>query len=103
MKTNHSVCPIENIVAFLGQKWTMNILRHLSLKGVLRFNDFQKLMPEISPRTLSKRLKELEAENFINKKKFNTIPPKVEYTLTKKGEDYGEFLSKFNDLAKKWD
>ena len=64
-------CPIEKVIQFFGQKWTMLILKHLEENKILRFNSLQTLLKEISPRTLSKRLKELEKEVYIIKKKFN--------------------------------
>ena len=67
----------------------------------LRFNEFSKLYPKISPRTLSKRLVELEEEGYINKKKFNEIPPRVEYSLTKTGKQYSMYFCKFNELIEK--
>lgn len=104
MKENTSLqCPVEKTIEFLGQKWTMLILRHLETKKVLRFNELLTLMKDISPRTLSKRLKELEEEKYIVKKKYNELPPKVEYSLTEKGKAYGKFLEQFNKLVLEWE
>ncbi|MCA9460044.1 MAG: helix-turn-helix transcriptional regulator [Nanoarchaeota archaeon] len=96
-------CPVEKIVKLFGQKWMMLILKYLGEKKTLRFNEFIKLLPQISPRTLSKRLLELEEEDFINKKKFKEIPPKVEYTLTKKGKEFSKYFGEFNKLILKYE
>ena len=98
-----SKCPIEKVIQFFGQKWTMLILKQLEENEVLRFNKLQELLKEISPRTLSKRLKELEEENFIIKEKFNEIPPRVEYSLTKKGKEFGKYFKQFNKIVLKWE
>lgn len=102
-KNKKGECPIEKTIEFLGQKWTMLILRHLETNKVLRFNELLTTMPQISPRTLSKRLKELEEHKYIIKKKYNELPPKVEYSLTEKGKAYGQFLEQFNKLVQKWE
>lgn len=102
-KISKNKCPIEKTIEFLGQKWTMIILRHLELNKILRFNELLTAMPKISPRTLSKRLKELEEYKYIIKKKYNELPPKVEYSLTSKGKAYGIFFEQFNKIVLEWE
>lgn len=70
----------------LGSKWTALILRDLT-SGPKRFCEFEQSLKGISPRTLSQRLDDLEQEGVITKKSFAEVPPRVEYTLTSKGED----------------
>lgn len=97
----HNSCPVEDTIQFLGQKWTMLIIRQIQLQSPIRFNQLLTNLNDISPRTLSKRLQELEEYGFIIKKKFNEIPPRVEYSLTHKGKDYGSFFEQFNELILK--
>lgn len=78
-------CPLNKILNYLGKKWTLAILQELNGKKK-RFNDLIENIENINPRTLSKRLKELENSNIISRKKYNETPPKVEYTLTDKGK-----------------
>ena len=80
-------CPITKILSYLSKKWTLLILRELHNNGTKRFNDLIREMENISPRTLSKRLKELEKLELVSKKRFNEIPPRVEYSLTNKGKE----------------
>jgi len=80
-------CPITKILNYLSKKWTLLILRELYNNGTKRFNDLIRDMKNISPRTLSKRLKELEKLELVSKKRFNEIPPRVEYSLTNKGKE----------------
>ncbi len=77
-------CPIEKTMSVLGGKWTFVILRDL-FYGPRRFGELQRSLKEISPRTLSLRLKELEAEGIIQRTVYSDIPPHVEYSLTEKG------------------
>ena len=78
---------VTKILNYLSKKWTLLILRELHNDGTKRFNDLIREMENISPRTLSKRLKELEKLELVSKKRFNEIPPRVEYSLTNKGKE----------------
>lgn len=75
----------------VGNKWTALIVMELS-KGPSRFCLLEDALPGISPRTLSQRLDELEQKKIITKKTFAQAPPRVDYTLTKKGEDLTPIL-----------
>ena len=52
----------------------------------MRFNEMKKYIGEISYKTLSSTLKELEADRLVNRKEYPQIPPKVEYSLTERGK-----------------
>ena len=78
-------CPIAKTLDVIRTKWTFLIIRDLLIEGTLRFSDLQKSMDGISPKTLSLRLKELEAQGIITKS-ISEVPPRVEYTLTDKGK-----------------
>jgi DNA-binding HxlR family transcriptional regulator len=75
---------ISKAAKIIGSKWTLLILNSL-LNGTKRFGELQKELGNINPKTLSKRLKELEKEDYIKKKVFAEVPLHVEYSLTKKG------------------
>ncbi len=96
-------CAITRILDYLGKRWTLLILRELQKEERKRFNDFLKDLKDISPRTLSKRLKELEDLGIISKKKFNEIPPRVEYSLTLKGKELIKCFKYLDDWAKKFE
>ncbi|MGH7142111.1 MAG: winged helix-turn-helix transcriptional regulator [Candidatus Saccharimonadales bacterium] len=77
---------IATAIEIIGSKWTALILRDLS-SGSKRFCMLEKSVGKINPRTLSKRLDDLEAQGIISKQSFTERPPHIEYTLTKKGRD----------------
>jgi DNA-binding HxlR family transcriptional regulator len=77
---------VAEALLILGNKWTALIVMELS-KGCGRFSTLEQSLNGISPRTLSQRLDDLEQRKLITKKSFAEVPPRVEYTLTKKGED----------------
>ncbi len=70
----------------LGDKWTPMIIRALS-SDKQRFCALQNLAGGVNPRTLSARLAKLEQEGIITKVTYPEVPPRTEYTLTKKGQD----------------
>ena len=79
------LCPFCIAQKILKGKWKMLIYWHLQNKEV-RFNELNRLIPT-TPATLSKQLKEMEIDGIIQRKVYNEIPPKVEYSLTAIGAD----------------
>lgn len=88
MRTTTGYCPrpLEAASAFLSKKWTISIVITIGNFKTLRFNDIEQRLDGITAKTLTDRLKELEKERIILRKSFSEIPPRVEYSLTKKGE-----------------
>jgi len=84
-------CPVYITSQVLGKAWTILILQTLmvpSAKGGLRFNQLQKDLSWVSPKILSQRLKDLAREDILRRTvDASSIPPRVTYTLTRKGED----------------
>ncbi|MEZ2300057.1 helix-turn-helix domain-containing protein [Variovorax sp. RCC_210] len=81
-----STCPIERSLAFLGDSWTMLILRDANA-GVTRFDQFKKNLG-IAPTILTKRLATLTDERLLEKKLYSERPPREEYVLTDAGRDF---------------
>ena len=76
---------MEATLDIIGGKWKPLIMYMLS-DETLRFSDLQrKVEPKISPRMLTKQLRQLEADALVNRKVYAQVPPKVEYSLTEKG------------------
>lgn len=78
-------CSIEYTLKKIGGKWKTVILWHLGTDGTLRYNELRRLLPGVAHKVLSQQLKELEEDGFINRTQYNTIPPKVEYSMTDLG------------------
>ena len=81
-----SGCGVEACLEVIGGKWKGVILHHLITHRVLRFNEIQRLKPNLSPRVLTAQLRELEQDGVIARKVYAVVPPKVEYSLSKSGE-----------------
>ncbi|PMC39212.1 transcriptional regulator [Bacillus sp. UMB0899] len=84
MKIN--LCPkLETAFRLLGKRWT-GIIIHVLLDGPKRFKDLTEIIPSISQKMLSERLKELENEGLVERLVIDEIPVKVIYQLTVKGK-----------------
>jgi DNA-binding HxlR family transcriptional regulator len=78
--------------------WILLIVINL-LNGPKRFNELRDLMGHVSPKTLSQRLKQLEEIQFVERRAFLEIPPRVEYRLTKKGLALGKVIRSIEQFA----
>lgn len=79
-------CPIRNVLSRVGDKWSMLVLFTLESNNNQRFKELQRNIPDISQKMLATTLKMLEADGLILRVAFPEIPPRVEYSLTKKGK-----------------
>lgn len=73
-------------LSLINGKYKMTILYTLMEFGIVRFNEMKKYIGDISYKTLSSTLKELEADRLVHREEYPQIPPKVEYSLTERGK-----------------
>ena len=73
-------------LSLISGKYKMTILYTLMEFGVVRFNEMKKYIGTITYKTLSSALKELEADGLVHREEYPQIPPKVEYSLTERGQ-----------------
>jgi len=94
------VCPVSKAASVLCERWTLQIIREM-LMGVTRFSEFQRYLPKISPALLNSRLKTLEEQDIIIKKK---IPGKsgFEYQLTAAGNGLKPLIIEFGKWGMNW-
>src|SRR5437588_110408 len=100
-KTGNTACPVARTARIISGKWTLLIIRDLA-SGVKRFNQLERSLQGISPKTLSERLRSLEEEGVILRETFAEVPPRVEYTLTTKGRDLVEVVESMRSYGKRW-
>lgn len=85
------VLAINDTLNVISGKWKLPIIGSL-MYGKKRFTELQKSIPKITPRMLSKELKELEINGVITRTVYDSIPVIVEYDLTKSGKSLNIFL-----------
>jgi DNA-binding HxlR family transcriptional regulator len=97
-------CVINKTTNLVGKKWALAVLMELcSKKRKMRFNELQKLLFPITPKILTKRLKELEGEGIIARTETAARPlPAVDYTLTPKGKDLLNTLKELARWSQQW-
>ncbi len=84
--TNHDDCPVRNVLARFGDKWSLLIIKLLGRGGVMRFNELHKAIDDISQKMLTVTLRTLEADGLVSRTVFPEVPPRVEYAITPLGE-----------------
>ena len=79
----------------IGTKWKPLILFHL-LDGALRSGLLQKKIPGISNKMFTQTVRDLEKDGLITRKVYPVVPPKVEYSLTKRGKSLEDILRRLD-------
>ena len=93
-------CSVEATLDVIGGKWKPPII-WLLMKGPMRFGELSKTMPGIALKVLSRHLKELEQDGIIVRKAYPEVPPRVEYSLSEKGESLREVMVLLSDWSRK--
>ena len=93
------ICPIRNVVARFGNKWSLLVILILNENGSTRFNQLGKLIPDISTKVLSNTLQILEADGLITRTVFPEVPIRVEYKLTDTGISLVPIIQQLTEWA----
>lgn len=95
-------CEIEVTLEVLSGKWKALILWNLSNHESIRFNEFKRLIPEITQKMLTQQLRDLTNNGLVDKKVYPQVPPMVEYSLTPMGEELIPILEAMDEWGKKF-
>ncbi|MDE7052342.1 MAG: helix-turn-helix transcriptional regulator [Lachnospiraceae bacterium] len=79
---------VSTIQKILGGKWKIEIIYYITFKDIHRFGELRRAIGDITESSLTKQLRELEADGFISRYDFKEVPPHVEYNLTSLGESF---------------
>lgn len=94
-------CPYFTVQKILSGKWAFMILYHLQ-ENKLRFNQIQKLLPEVTQATLTKQLRTLEEYGIVKRTIYPQVPPKVEYELSEMGKEFSDSLENLKLWGEKY-
>lgn len=84
--TSDITCPMSLGINVLSGKWKLQILWNIYNKKIMRFNELQRALGNITTKTLTEQLRELEEQYIIKRIVYPEIPPKVEYSFTEIGK-----------------
>lgn len=85
----------------IGDMWTLAIVYNL-LNGSRRFGELLDALGKVSPKTISQRLKMLEVRGFVDRRAFAEIPPRVEYSLTEKGQALANVIAAIKEFGDRY-
>ena len=94
-------CPVEYTASLIANKWKIIILREL-LTGTKRYNELTKSVVGISSKVLTENLRDLEGDGIVKRKVYPEVPPKVEYSLTDKGNDLKDVIEAMKIFGQKY-
>lgn len=93
-------CPVRNVLAHIGDKWTTLVLMALDEAGTpLRYRDIRRAIPDISQKMLSVTLRNLEADGLVVRAVYAEVPPRVEYALTDRSRSLLPHIHSLTDWA----
>jgi DNA-binding HxlR family transcriptional regulator len=95
-----ATCPIEKTLRLIVGKWKTILLWHLS-SGKKRYGELKKLIPDVSEKMLIQSLRELEKDGLVLRKVYPEIPPRVEYSLSKRGKSLSPIICSLNTWGQK--
>src|SRR4029453_14349772 len=94
--------PLARLLHILSSPWTMLLLHRLHMEGPKRFGELRRRLGSISTKTLTERLRMLEAEGWIHRHYEPTVPPQVPCSLTPKVMELDGVLKELVVIADRW-
>jgi DNA-binding HxlR family transcriptional regulator len=95
-------CPVDLTLSVIGGRWKCLVFWNLR-DGAKRFGEIKKILVGINDKMLTQVLRELESSGVVNRKVYEVIPPKVEYSLTQEGEKLLPVMHQMADWGSKFE
>lgn len=92
-------CPIDGVIDTVSRKYSMQIVALLGARGPMRYGDLEDALGVTSSSTFSDRLEDLREAGLIERRSFDEIPPRVEYSLTPRGRELEERIQPLLEWA----
>jgi DNA-binding HxlR family transcriptional regulator len=94
--------PLAKLLGILAGPWTMLLLHRLHMEGPKRFGELKRRLAGISTKTLTERLRMLEAEGWIHRHYEPTVPPQVTYSLAERVLELDPVMQELDRIAERW-
>jgi DNA-binding HxlR family transcriptional regulator len=94
--------PLAKLLSILASPWTLLLLHRLHIEGPMRFGHLKRRLGSISTKTLTERLRMLEAEGWLTRHYEPTVPPQVTYAITKKVLELDGVMTELDRIAERW-
>lgn len=91
---------VEVALEVITGKWKSTILLNLHTTELIRFNEFLKIIPNITQKMLTQQLRKLEKDHLVIRKVYPSVPPVVEYSLSPLAKDLIPILENLNQWGK---
>ncbi len=94
--------PLQRLMSILASPWTLLLLHRLHMEGPKRFGELKRRLGKISTKTLTERLRQLEAEGWLLRHYEPTVPPQVTYSITDKVLELDGVMVELDRIAERW-
>jgi DNA-binding HxlR family transcriptional regulator len=94
--------PLAKLLGILSSRWTLLLLHRLHTEGPKRFGELKRRLGAISTKTLTERLRMLEAEGWVTRHYEPTVPPQVTYAITKRVLELDGVMTELDRIAERW-
>jgi DNA-binding HxlR family transcriptional regulator len=94
--------PLAKLLGILSSAWTLLLLHRLHMDGPTRFGALKRRLGAISTKTLTERLRLLEAEGWVSRHYEPTVPPQVTYALTERVLELQGVIEELDRIAEQW-
>ena len=94
--------PLSKLLNILSSRWTLLLLHRLHMGGPTRFGELRRQLGAISTKTLTERLRFLEAEGLVSRHYEPTVPPQVSYSLTERVMELENVIVELDRIAERW-
>jgi DNA-binding HxlR family transcriptional regulator len=94
--------PLAKLLRTLASPWTLLLLHRLHIEGPKRFGELRRRLGAISTKTLTERLRMLEAEGWLTRHYVPTVPPQVTYAITKRVLELDGVMTELDRIAERW-
>jgi len=95
------VCPVELAIAVIGGAWKMTTVKYLSQR-THRFGELRREVGPVTPRVLTRQLRELEQDGIVERHVYAEVPPRVEYSLTPLGNSLSHLVEELDAWGAKY-